>query len=100
MSISAQLKHRISKIASASMALPHLMTRKPRERTFRTGVLLGDNGERLHVVIKDVNDAGARVEFISRMELPRTLVLIEPTMKIHRRATVAWQRDGAAGLRF
>jgi hypothetical protein len=100
MSISDRLKDRIRKIAHSSMALPRLMSRKPRERTFRMGALLGDNGERLPVVIKDVSDDGARVEFISKMELPRTVVLIEPTMKIHRRATVAWQREGAAGLRF
>jgi hypothetical protein len=100
MSISGRLKNRIDKIASAGMALRHLITRQPRERTFRMGILLADNGERIPVVIKDVNDTGARVEFVSRMELPASVVLVEPTLKLHRRAHVIWQSGGAAGVQF
>jgi len=100
MSVSDRLKQRIGKIASATLALPRLISRQPRERTFRAGLLLADNGERLSVVVKDVNETGARVEFVSRIELPATVVLIEPTLKLHRRAAVVWQADCAAGLRF
>jgi hypothetical protein len=100
MSISGRLKNRIDKIASASMALQRLITRQPRERTFRMGILLADNGERIPVVIKDVNDIGARVEFVSRMELPSSVVIVEPTLKLHCRAHVIWQSSGVAGVQF
>lgn len=99
MPVSDRLKHRIGKIASATMALPRLMTRPPRERTFRAGLLLA-NGERIAIVVKDVNETGARVEFVSRAELPPSVLLVEPTLKLHRRATVVWQSAGAAGLQF
>jgi len=100
MSISDRLRSRIAKIAGAGVSLSRLRTRTPREPTFRAGMLLLGNGERIPVVIKDVNKTGARIEFVRRVELPPTVTLIEPTLNLRRRAAVAWQDESAAGLRF
>lgn len=58
------------------------------------------DGERLSVAIKNLSGSGARVEYFIRRELPPVVVLIEPSLRIRRRAKVVWQRDGVAGLAF
>src|ERR1700741_676559 len=74
--------------------------RSPRQPVFRNGTLIFEDGDRLAVVIKDLSDGGARVEFFVNRPLPETMILSEPTLKLRRRACVVWQRDGAAGLVF
>lgn len=74
--------------------------RAPRQPLYRNGVLIFDDGERLAVIIKDLNDGGARVDFFVHRLLPETVMLAEPTLKLRRRARVVWQGDGAAGLAF
>jgi hypothetical protein len=99
MSISNRLKDRIGKIASAPTMLTRMVSRTAREKTFRTGAIVLEDGERVPVIIKDISERGARIEFVQHIELPASVTLIEPTMK-RRQATVAWQRDGVAGLHF
>jgi hypothetical protein len=76
--------------------------RPPRQAVFRNATLVTDSGLRLSVAIKDVSDAGARVEFFVKMDLLDVgiVTLIEPMMRLRRRARVAWERDGVAGLAF
>jgi len=74
--------------------------RADRRVTFKDGSVILPSGERYAVVIKDVSDTGARIEFFVRTTLPDEFVLSEPTLKLRRRVRVTWQRDGVAGLQF
>lgn len=79
---------------------PADIARSTRQPVFRQGTLVLADGERLSVVIKNLSESGARIEYFVRHELPDVVVLIESTLRIKRRARVVWQRDGAAGLAF
>ena len=74
--------------------------RNARDPQFRNATLLLDETERLAVVIKNLSQTGARVEYFTKVELPPIVVLVESTMKLRQRARVVWQRDGVAGLEF
>lgn len=75
-------------------------SRAPRKHVFRNATLSWDEAHRLGVVIKDLSDEGARVEFFQNVTLPEIVTLIEPTLKLRRNARVVWQTNGAAGLQF
>lgn len=102
---SSVLADRMRKAVERSVS-PAPLTQRPRtERSvrqpvYRQGMLILAEGERLSVAIKDLSEGGARVEYFVRRELPDFVVLIEPTLRIRRRARVVWRRDGAAGLAF
>jgi hypothetical protein len=74
--------------------------RDPREPLFRNATVLIDEKQRLAVVLKNLSNSGARIEYFTKVELPPVVVLVESTMKLRRRARVIWQRDGVAGLEF
>ena len=74
--------------------------RAQRDAVFKNGSVILPDGARMVVVIKDLSDSGARVEFFARTTLPEVVLLVEPMLKLRRRARVAWQSDGAAGLQF
>jgi hypothetical protein len=74
--------------------------RAAREPHFRNGVLLLPGGVRLSVIIKNLSDTGARIDFFVKTELPDEVVLNEPTLKLKTRARVVWRNEGAAGLEF
>lgn len=76
--------------------------RPPRQAVFRNATLITESGLRLAVAIKDVSDAGARVEFFVKVELADAgaVTLVEPMMRLRRQARVVWERDGVAGLAF
>jgi len=105
-----QLTSRIRAVTAAPTAIPFdtpryqaplkEQTRPPREPLFRNATLQLDETERLGVVIKNISESGARVEYFLKRQLPPIVVLIEPTLKLRRRARVIWQRDGVAGLEF
>jgi hypothetical protein len=101
---SGQLQDRIRKIGERAAQSPTLApatpARSPRQATFRNGAVLYGDGKRLAVVIKDLSDEGARIEFFQRIELPDTVILSEPTARLRRRAIVVWRKEGVAGLRF
>jgi len=87
--------------AATPAAAPHLpIPRADRRAVYRQGALVLDDGERLSVVVKNLSESGARVEYVIRLTLPAVVVLIEPTLRIRRAAKVVWQRDGVAGLAF
>jgi hypothetical protein len=74
--------------------------RAPRQPVFRNGALSYGDGHRLTVVIKDLSDDGARIEFFQHVDLPDEAVLSEPTLRLKRVVRVVWRTGGAAGLRF
>ncbi|MGE0829504.1 MAG: hypothetical protein AB7O04_09150 [Hyphomonadaceae bacterium] len=74
--------------------------RPRREAVFRSAALIFGNDQRLIVAIKDVSEAGARIEYFGCSLLPETFILSEPTLKLRRRVRVVWQREGVAGLIF
>lgn len=77
-----------------------LVERAVRQAVFRQGALILAAGESFPVALKNISATGARVEYFTRRELPRTVILVEPTLRIKARARVVWQRDGIAGLAF
>jgi hypothetical protein len=74
--------------------------RAPRQSLFRTATLITSAGARQNVALKDVSATGARIEYHTRGTLPEIVVLIEPMLKLHKRARVVWQDEGIAGLEF
>lgn len=79
---------------------PLAKNRKPRVAQFKNGSLIFPDGARIVVVIKDLSETGARIEFFSHTVLPQQALLVEPMLKLRREARVVWQIGGAAGLQF
>lgn len=75
-------------------------SRAERQPLYRHGVIIFNDGQRLTVAVKNLSATGARIEFFNKVDLPQEIMLIEPTLKLRRRARVAWQADGVAGLSF
>lgn len=74
--------------------------RAPRQAVYRQGALVLGGGEKLSVALRNLSASGARVEFHVHVPLPAVVLLVEPTLKLRRRARVVWQVEGAAGLKF
>lgn len=74
--------------------------RAVRQAVFRQGALILADGEQLPVALKNISATGAKVEYFVRRDLPATVILVEPTLRIKARARVVWQREGVAGLAF
>lgn len=74
--------------------------RAPRQPLFRTATLVTSGGGKQNVAVKDLSATGARIEFHTRGDLPDIVILIEPTLKLSKRARVVWQEPGVAGLEF
>lgn len=74
--------------------------RPKRQPTFKQATIQLRSGERLDVVVKNVSDTGARIEFFRKVTLTDSVLLTEPTLQLRTWAYVMWQTDGAAGLQF
>jgi hypothetical protein len=75
--------------------------RRPvREPTYKPAVLVVGGGERLPVVIKNLSQTGAKVEFFQNRELSGRVRLVEQSVNLDALGDVAWQRDGMVGLTF
>jgi len=74
--------------------------KRERAQTFKQGVLILPLGEKLPVVIKNVSETGARVEFFQSRELTGHARLMEQSMGLDRHARIVWQKDGLVGLKF
>ena len=100
------LAQRMRKIAAVSQEEVTYSTVKPGEKrserkpTFKSASLAFITGERVDVVVKNVSETGARVEFMRDMQLPDRVMLSEPTLRLKTWAYVVWQTRGAAGLQF
>ncbi|MDZ4760223.1 MAG: hypothetical protein SGJ21_04040 [Alphaproteobacteria bacterium] len=74
--------------------------RAKRDPTFKQATLRLSTGERIDVVVKNVSDTGARVEFFKKSTLSEKVLITEPTLRLRTWARVTWQVEGAAGLQF
>ncbi len=74
--------------------------RADRKPTFKAASLSFITGQKIDVVVKNVSDTGARVEFMLDVELPDRVLVSEPTLRLRTWAYVVWQTRGVAGLQF
>lgn len=101
--LSVALAARVRKIAETPAIVqprPAFGKRQPRVAGFKPGTLTFHGGERVDVVVKNLNANGARVEFIRGTRLPERVQLTEPSHGIRKWAHVTWQTWGVAGLEF
>lgn len=96
-----QLRDRIRRIVGSRPEAPPKPERTSvREPQYKEAVLIFPGGERMKVVIRDLSEGGARVEFFVRAQLPPEVVLTGTNVVLNRRASVVWQSLGVAGLKF
>ncbi len=74
--------------------------RQPRTSTFKQATITLSGGERMEVVVKNVSNTGARIEYFRKITLPDRILISEPTLRLKKWAKVMWQGDGAAGVHF
>ncbi len=74
--------------------------RAKRDPTYKQATIQLRGGERLPVVVKNVSDTGARIEFFKDIPLSDVVYLIEPTLNIQTWCDVVWEEDNSAGLHF
>lgn len=104
--LSDSLAARMRKIAgSAALQQPTYSTatdekRPTRKSSFKAATLTLIGGERLDVIIKNISETGARIEFLREIRLTDRVLLSEPTLRICTWVYVVWQTRGAAGLEF
>lgn len=104
--LEARLNDRLKAISTRAAAPPEIEVatppsrRRERKSTFRQGVLILALGERLPVVIKNLSDSGARVEFFQNTKLAGHARLMEQSLGLDRHARIVWQRQGQVGLKF
>ena len=79
---------------------PLAQARADRRNVFRNASLLLPDGHKFTVAVKNLSENGARIEFFVQLELSGIVTLIEPTMRLRKRARVVWACPGAAGLAF
>ncbi len=74
--------------------------RAERESIYKHATIQLRDGERLAVVMKNISETGARIEFFKNIILSDVVFVMEPTLKIRTWAEVMWHDDGAAGVKF
>ena len=65
------LTQRVRQLGARSAPAGPPSARAQRDAIFKNGSVILPDGARMVVVIKDLSDAGARVEFFARTTLPR-----------------------------
>lgn len=74
--------------------------RAQRDMVFKPAIAVTAYGEKVPVVIKNISETGARVEFFQNRPLKERLLLSESSLALRRWAEVVWEGDNAVGLRF
>lgn len=75
--------------------------RAPRAKVYKKAELILESGQRLEVIVRDLFEGGARVDFYSgSADLAGRLLLKEPSLAINKWATLIWKSQNSAGLRF
>lgn len=74
--------------------------RAQRNTVFKPAIALTAFGEKVPVVIKNISESGARVEFFQNRSLKERLLLSESSLALQCWADVVWEGDNAVGLRF
>ncbi|MDP3739488.1 MAG: hypothetical protein Q8R02_19020 [Hyphomonadaceae bacterium] len=57
-------------------------------------------GEKVPVVVKNMNSTGLRIEFFQNTTLGERVQIVEPSIPLRAWAEVVWERNGASGLRL
>lgn len=102
-SVSGALAARVRKIAETTRPAPRAPVaakRQVRAPSFKPGTLTFVGGERLSVMVTNISDRGARVEYVRGTRIPECVQLIEPMTGTKKWAYVSWQTWGMAGLEF
>jgi hypothetical protein len=75
--------------------------RPPRQSRFKRGELMLETGLRLQVVVKNLSETGARIDFHEGgTDIFGRVQLIEPSVGLKRWARVVWKDQASAGLKF
>jgi hypothetical protein len=72
----------------------------PRGRSTERGVVTLNDGVKIDCALHDVSETGARLEFRSRIILPRSFKLRLAKSRQEVAVTVMWQKATLAGVRF
>ncbi len=102
--LSAALSARMQRIAETQAYAPvrpadqKFGKRAIRADAWRPATISFQTGERIDVVVKNISDTGARIEFVRSTYLPDRVRLT--AQGTSRWAYVTWQTWGMAGLRF
>jgi len=102
--LSATLSQRMQRIAETPAFAPERVAdrkfgkRAIRADAWRPGTISFQTGERMDVVVRNISDAGARIEFVRSIYLPDRVKLT--AQGTSRWAYVSWQTWGEAGLQF
>jgi hypothetical protein len=102
--VSKSLAARVTRIAQAPTYTPpkpvevKFGKRDQREISWRPAILSFQSGERMDVVVKNISETGARIEFVRSTYLPDRVKL--SAQGINKWAYVTWQTWGVAGLHF
>jgi hypothetical protein len=72
-----------------------------RKRTFLKGRILFNKGaSSMDCLVRDLSEAGARLELSETTTLPEVFDLFIPQKDATIRSTLRWRRDGAIGVAF
>jgi hypothetical protein len=75
--------------------------RPPRQARFKRGEIMLETGLRLQVVVKNLSETGARIDFHEGgTDIFGRVQLIEPSVGLKRWARVVWKDQASAGLKF
>ena len=75
--------------------------RTERKSAFKQGILISSSGERVEIVLKNISDAGARIDFFrGGSAIAGEAVLSVPTLGIKRNVRIVWKDQTSAGLEF
>ena len=75
--------------------------RAPRRDEFKDGILTLPGGQRMQVVVKNLSDMGARVDFYAGASgIFGDVQLSVPSLAVNLRARVVWKNQSSAGLEF
>lgn len=102
--LSSTLSQRMQRIAATPALAPDRVAvqkfgkRAIRVDAWRPGTISFQTGERMDVVVKNISDTGARIEFVRSTYLPDRVKLT--AQGTSRWAYVTWQTWGVAGLQF
>jgi hypothetical protein len=102
--VSTTLSQRVQRIAATPAHVPERAAaqnfgrRSVRADAWRPATISFQTGERMDVVVKNISDSGAKIEFVFSAYLPDRVRLTAQGMS--RWAYVTWQTWGGAGLQF
>ncbi len=87
--------------AAAAVKSVRNKRRAERREAFKQAVLVSPRGDRVPVVIKNMSDTGARVDFFSGgAGIVGRAQLVAPSIGLQKWVRVVWKDQNSAGLEF